>query len=314
MFLGLRTTVKPPFLARHNHKTPQWPTMKSRVAKAVGCTWARINYAYHVEPTWLEVNHFEIPVRGLPAAFHGIRIAQLTDFHCGKQIPVGYLEDALARATGEKPDLIALTGDFVHKGYRHVKAAAKLFRNLKAPLGVFAVLGNHDFAVRNALGFRRHRGLHLAITDALGEQGVTVLRNQSVRFDRNGNGLVVAGIDDLWSKEADPTAALCDQCSKTPRILLAHNPQSIELLDDHRADLVLSGHTHGGQVDWPGLGRVLLGKKAKRWAAGLYPHNGGHMYVNKGVGFGWRFRFGVRPEIAVFTLRSATESAATSGE
>jgi predicted MPP superfamily phosphohydrolase len=81
----------------------------------------------------------------------------------------------------------------------------------------------------------------------------------------------------------------------------------VEQFHDHRADLVLSGHTHGGQIDLPGLGRVLLGRRARRWAAGLYPHNGGHVYVNKGVGFGWRFRFGVRPEIAVFTLTSKPE-------
>jgi len=300
--------VKPPFLSHHEHQTPHRPAIKARVARFVGRNWARINYAYHVEPTWLEVNRIAIPVRGLPAAFHGLRIAQLTDFHCGKQIPVGYLENALALTLSEQPDVIALTGDFVHKGYRHVEAAAKLFRNLKAPLGVFAVLGNHDFAVRNAMGFRRHRRLHQVIADALTAQGVTVLRNQSVRLERNGEGLVVAGIDDLWSKEADPKAALGKQCPETPRVVLAHNPQSVELLDEHRADLVLSGHTHGGQVDWPGLGRVLLGKKAKRWAAGLYTHNDSHLYVNKGVGFGWRFRFGVRPEVAVFTLIPAKES------
>ncbi len=275
----------------------------------VGRTWARLNYAYRIEPTWLEVNRFTIPIRGLPAAFHGIRIAQLSDFHCGQQIPIGYLEDALARTQEEQPDIIALTGDFVHKGYRHVEAAAKLFRNCRAPLGVFAVLGNHDFAVRNALGWRRHRGLHQAIAAALETQGVRVLRNQSVRLERAGESLLVAGIDDLWSKEADPLAALGEQCPKTPRVVLAHNPQSVELFDDYRADLILSGHTHGGQVDWPGLGRVLLGKKAKRWAAGLYPHKSGQIYVNKGVGFGWRFRFGVRPEVAVFTLNTAPESA-----
>jgi predicted MPP superfamily phosphohydrolase len=299
--------VKPPFLAHHSSITPHRPTVKTRVARLVGHTWARVNYAYRVEPTWLEVNRIQIPVRDLPSSFHGLRIAQLTDFHCGSQIPVGYLENALTRALDEKPDLIALTGDFVHKGYRHVSAAAKLFRNLKAPLGVFAVLGNHDFAVRNALGFRRHRRLHQAIADALSSQGVTVLRNRAIRLDRNGESLVVAGIDDLWSKEADPNVALDDLSSQTPRVILAHNPQSIELLEDHRADLILSGHTHGGQVDWPGLGRVLLGKKARRWAAGLYSHSGGHLYVNKGVGFGWRFRFGVRPEIAVFTLEPATD-------
>jgi hypothetical protein len=268
----------------------------------VGRTWARVGYAYHVEPTWLEVNRIPLAVRGLPAAFGGLRVAHLTDFHCGDQIPTGYLEEALDRTRAEKPDVIALTGDFIDRGPRHVEKAAKLFRHLRAPLGVFAVLGNHDFSVHNARGVRRYPGLDRAVAEALGAEGVTVLRNRAVRFDRDGGGLVVAGIDDLWSRESDPHAALCEQCPETPRVVLAHNPQSVELFDTHRADIVLSGHTHGGQVDWPGLGRVLLGKKAKRWAAGLYPHNGGHVYVNKGVGFGWRFRFGVRPELAVFTL------------
>jgi predicted MPP superfamily phosphohydrolase len=264
-----------------------------------------VGYAYHVEPTWLEVNRIDLPVRDLTAPFHGLRIAHLTDFHCGPQIPTGYLENALERTLSEKPDLIALTGDFVHKGYQHVKSAARLFRNLRAPLGVFAVLGNHDFSVRNAMGIRRHRGLHQAITDALETEGISVLRNRAVRLERPEGGLVVAGIDDLWSRESDPHAALADQCQATPRVVLAHNPQSIDLLEAHRADVMLSGHTHGGQVNWPGLGRVLLGRKAKRWAAGLYHHNQAHLYVNKGVGFGWRFRFGVRPEVAVFTLNPA---------
>jgi uncharacterized protein len=300
--------VKPHYLQHQVHPPPPRPTVKAQVAGFVGRTWARINYAYRVEPTWLEVNRITIPIRGLPAAFQGLRVAQLTDFHCGKHIPGGYLESALQRTLDEKPDLITLTGDFVHKGYRYVEAAAKLFRNLKAPLGVFAVLGNHDFAVRNALGLRRHRGLHQAMADALGMHGIAVLRNQSIRLERNGEALIVAGIDDLWSKEADAKAALGEQCPETPRIVLAHNPQSVELFDNLRADLVLSGHTHGGQVDWPGLGRVLLRKKAKRWAAGLYQHNGAYLYVNKGVGFGWRFRFGVRPEIAIFTLELADGS------
>ena len=297
--------MKPPHLQHHTHTIPHRPNLKARVARFVGRTWARVGYAYHVEPTWLEVNRVALAVRGLPAAFHGMKIAHLTDFHCGEQIPSGYLEHALARTQAEQPDMIALTGDFVHKGYCHVAAAAKLFRHLKAPRGVFAVLGNHDFSVRNALGLRRHRGLHRAIADALSSEGVAVLRNRAVRLESDVGGLVVAGVDDLWSRESNPHAALAEQCPDTPRVVLAHNPQSVESFEHHRADLVLSGHTHGGQVDWPGLGRVLLGKKGKRWAAGLYPHNGGHVYVNKGIGFGWRFRFGVRPEIAVFTLNPA---------
>lgn len=301
--------------------TPTWPltrptTLKGRVAGLLGRNWARLGYAYHIEPTWLEVNRITLPVRGLAPEFHGLKIAHLSDFHCGSQIPKGYLEDVLARTHAERPDVIALTGDFVHKGYGHVTAAASLFRGLTAPHGVFAVLGNHDFSVRNALGIRRHRGLHRAITDALESEGVSVLRNRAVRLDRDGAGLVIAGIDDLWSREADPDAAFAEQCPDTPRVVLAHNPQAVESFGMHRADLTLSGHTHGGQINWPGLGRVLLRKNARRWAAGLYPlhahhsPSGGHLYVNKGVGFGWRFRFGVRPEVAVFTLNPVKEDPA----
>jgi predicted MPP superfamily phosphohydrolase len=271
----------------------------------VGRNWARLGYAYHVEPTWLAVNRVTLPVRRLPTALAGLRIAQLSDFHYGPHIPTGYLEDSIDRTMAEKPDLVALTGDYIDRGPDHVAAAARLFRFLRAPLGVFAVLGNHDFSVHTARGARRHPELHRRVTDALGAEGVSVLRNRSVRVEHSGAGLLIAGVDDLWSGESDPDTALAGTCTNTPRIVLAHNPQSAEQLAHHRADLVLSGHTHGGQINWPGLGRLLLAKKARRWAAGLYPLETGHLYVNTGVGFGWRFRFGVRPELAVITLQTA---------
>jgi uncharacterized protein len=278
-------------------------SLVGRFARFVGRNWARLGYAYHVEPTWLVVNRVTLPVRNLPAALAGVRIAQLSDFHYGPHIPTGYLEGAIERTAAEKPHLITLTGDYIDRGPDHVGAAAKLFRDLKAPLGVFAVLGNHDFSVHTARGTRRHPELHRRVTDALCAEGVRVLRNRSVRVEHRGAGLVVAGIDDLWSGDSDPDAALANTCTNTPRVVLAHNPQSAEQLAGHRADVVLSGHTHGGQINWPGLGRLMLGSKARRWAAGLYPLGAGHLYVNTGVGFGWRFRFGVRPELAVFTLR-----------
>jgi predicted MPP superfamily phosphohydrolase len=276
------------------------------VARFLGRNWARVGYGYHVEPTWLEINRVEVSIEGLPTAFAGLRIAHLTDFHCGPHIPAGFLEGAIERTVAEKPDIIALTGDFIHKGYHHVRAAARLFRNLTAPHGVFAVLGNHDFSVRNALGIRRHPGLHQAIADALGTGGVRVLRNEAVRLERGEQSVILAGVDDLWSRQSDPDRALNGSCPQTPRVVLAHNPQTAELFGNQRFDLMLSGHTHGGQINWPGFGRVLLGRQAKRWAAGLYPHGDAHVYVNKGIGFGWRFRFGVRPEVALFTLTPKT--------
>jgi uncharacterized protein len=281
----------------------------------VGRTWARLSYARLVEPTWLELTEWRVPVEGLPPAFEGLRIVHMSDLHVGHQLPAEYLTEALAVATAQGGDVIALTGDYIHKGYRHVEAAAEAVGRLRAPLGVYAVLGNHDFSVRNALGIRRYPGLHKAIADALTSHGARVLRNEAVHLQRDGARLCLAGLDDLWSRECDLKRALGDLSPGEPCVVLAHNPRTVELLGGHRCDLMLSGHTHGGQIDWPGLGRVTLGKKARRFAAGLYRHGHTHLYVSRGVGFGWRFRFNVRPEIAVITLeRAADPSANGNGE
>jgi predicted MPP superfamily phosphohydrolase len=278
------------------------PWATSPVARLVGRHWARWNYARRVEPLWLEENDLTIPVRDLPPALDGLTVAHLTDFHNGPQLPPEYLREVVDRTNARRPDLIALTGDYVHCGYGSVSEAAVALGRLAAPLGVFAVLGNHDFSVRNALGLRRHRGLHLAVEGALNTQGIHVLRNEGVLLNHGSAVLGVAGIDDLWSRECDPAKALNSLPAGVPRVVLAHNPRTAELFTGLRGDLMLSGHTHGGQVNWPGLGRVFLGRKARRMAAGLHQHESVPVYVNKGVGFGWRFRFGVRPEIAFLRL------------
>lgn len=284
---------------------PARGSLVGRMARFVGRNWARLGYARHVEPTYLAVNRFEVTVRGLPAALAGVRIAHLSDFHHGPHIPLGYLEGAIERAGAENPDLIALTGDYIDRGPDHVRAAAHLFRDLRAPLGVFGVLGNHDWSVHTARGRPKHPDLDRRVADALDTAGVTVLRNRAVRVEHNGAGLIVAGVDDLWSGSSDPLATFAGACDSTPRVVLAHNPQSADALAAHRADLILSGHTHGGQINWPGLGPLFLARGARRWSAGLYPLDAGHLYVNTGVGFGWRFRFNVRPELALITLKPA---------
>jgi uncharacterized protein len=271
-------------------------------ARWLGRNWARVSYGYKVEPTWLELNQLEIPVKGLPAAFAGYRIVQLTDFHCSRQVTTAYLAEAVALAGGQQADLAVLTGDFIHKGYKYVDRVADVLGGLNTPGGVYAVLGNHDFSVRNALGFRRYRKLHQAVADALQANGIRVLRNESVRLERQESELYLTGVDDLWSRVCDLDRAFAGLNPVTPRVVLAHNPRTVERLGEHRCDLMLSGHTHGGQVNWPGLGRPMLTRNGRRFAAGLYRHENTYLYVNKGVGFGFRFRFGVRPEVAVATL------------
>jgi predicted MPP superfamily phosphohydrolase len=277
---------------------------RDRLARWVGRSWARMHYAVRVEPTWLEVTRHTVPLAGLPAAFAGLRIVQLSDLHCGRGVTPAYLREAVDLALGQRPDVIALTGDFIHKGFKHIGHVAEVLSRLEAPHGVYAVLGNHDYSVRNALGIRRHPRLHQAVADALAGRGIRVLRNETVRLARGDAHLHLTGVEDLWSRACDPDRAFAGLCPSLPRVVLAHNPCTIDTLVRHRCDLMLSGHTHGGQIDLPGLGRVVLGRKGRRYAAGLYRVGAAHLYVNKGVGFGFRVRYGVRPEVAVLTLQA----------
>lgn len=280
-------------------------------ARWVGRNWARWTYATRIEPHWLELNRHDVPVRGLPQAFAGLRIVQMSDFHAGRHVPSAYLDEAVDLTLSLEPDVVVLTGDFVHKGYQHVERVAQDLGRLNAPLGVFAVLGNHDFSVRNALGIRRHPDLHEAIAAALRRRGIRILRNETHALERDGQHLYLTGVDDLWSRAMDLDRSFAGLCPHTPRVVLAHNPLTIERLGDRRCDLMLSGHTHGGQVKLPGIGRVALGPKGRRFAAGMYSVGNSALYVNKGVGCGLRIRYGVRPEVALLTLTPSAPIATT---
>jgi uncharacterized protein len=276
---------------------------RGQLARWLGCGWARVHYATRVEPTWLELTQHQVPVAGLPPSFAGMRVVQLSDFHCSRHVTASYLSEAVALAQAQTPDLIVLTGDFIHKGFKYVQRVASVLGQLNAPEGVYAVLGNHDFSVRNALGIRRHKHLHQAMADALESHGIRVLRNETVQVTRGEHALHLTGLDDLWSRVCNIDQAFADSGSSEPRLVLAHNPCTIEHLGERRCDLMLSGHTHGGQVNLPGLGRVTLSRNGKRFAAGMYRVDDRYLYVNKGVGFGIRVRYNVRPEVALLTLQ-----------
>lgn len=278
---------------------------RSTLTGWIGRGLARLSYGYFIEPVWLEANRLELAFPDLDPALLGLRILHLTDFHMGSQVPATHVRQAIERARRESFDLVALTGDFVHSGFRHVPTIAQLVGRLKAPLGVYAVLGNHDYGVRRTVAVQRHRSRSLpaAVGRALEDVGVRVLHNEHVSIDRNGGTFAVAGVADLWSREADLPRALEGIDPSTPRIVLAHNPVCLEQLGGRRCDLMLSGHTHGGQVHVPGMGPAILSPKMRDFAAGLYRHESGYLYVNKGIGYTLRFRFKTRPEIAVLTFR-----------
>src|SRR6267378_8481447 len=108
---------------------------RRRWARWIGRGWARVHYGYSVEPTWLELNQCDIPVANLPPAFHGVRIVQLSDFHCSRQVSTTYLNEAVTLAQDQEPDVVVLTGDFIHRGYKYVDRVADTLSRLTAPLG-----------------------------------------------------------------------------------------------------------------------------------------------------------------------------------
>jgi predicted MPP superfamily phosphohydrolase len=150
--------------------------------------------------------------------------------------------------------------------------------------------------------------LYQSITDSLNQHGIRVLHNELLTVELNGVQYQISGVDDLWSRRCRPDVAMQYLDPALPHVMLAHHPRTIELLAGRRCDLMLSGHTHGGQVHLQRYGSVTLGKKMKRYAAGLYTHGHSRLYENKGVGFGLKIRYNRRPEIAVFDLVPSTDA------
>ncbi len=173
-----------------------------------------------------------------------MRIVQISDIHHGLFLPQEWLSEAVRQANRLNPDVIALTGDFITYSRRNIVPAAVLMGRLRARYGVYAVLGNHDFRVDAD-----------AVTSALGRQRIEVLRNRHVSLWFGGESVYLAGVDD-YGYGADLRRAMRGVPREAASILLAHNPRLIGLASRNGVSLVLSGHTHGGQVNLPLLGTV----------------------------------------------------------
>jgi predicted MPP superfamily phosphohydrolase len=228
------------------------------------------------------VNQERIWLDPLPSAFSGLRIVQISDIHHGLFLPKEWLSEAVQQANRLHPDIIALTGDFVTYSRRNIGPAAEILGRLRARFGVFAVLGNHDFRVDAN-----------AITLALRRQRIDVLRNRHISLGFGGACLYLAGVDD-YGYGADLRRAVRGIPSDAATILLAHNPRIIRLASRHRVSLVLSGHTHGGQVNIPLLG-TIYGRSPERlrYKIGWDRLGTTQIYVSRGIGtivLPWRLR------------------------
>ncbi len=241
-----------------------------------------------------EITETDIFLDRLPAAYDDLRVVHLTDIHHSLYTPIEDVERAVYLANQLRPDLVALTGDYVTLSTSFIWPVAQALGKLRAGLGVFAVLGNHDFSADAP-----------EMTRALRAQRIQVLRNSRIALRRRSNLLWIAGVDDLWWRAADFNAALHGVPAHDPKILLCHNPIGIREAADHGVDLVLSGHTHGGQVKLPVVGTVFgRSKLGERFVEGWNRLDGTQIYISRGIGKVLvPVRLGCPPEIACLRLR-----------
>jgi uncharacterized protein len=261
-------------------------------------------YGVVVRRRWVRVRTLEISVPGLGSAFEGYRIAQLSDLHIGGLGPRRRAARWVKRANALDVDLVALTGDYVTSGTAFHHDIAAVLCELRARDGVFAVLGNHDYF-----------GEGEPMISMLREGTVTVLRNEHRTISRGDDRLVVAGVDDTYTRRADIARALRGREPGLPVVALAHDPQLFTELARCGVALVLSGHTHWGQLALPfAAERVNLSRLSYRYHAGLYSSGASTLYINPGLGTtGPPVRLGAPPEITVLRLHRAEAPSSTVG-
>jgi len=258
-------------------------------------------YAGEIERHWADVREVKIRLGNLPEAFRGFRIAHMADFHYGEYSEPTFIRSVVRRVNALRPDMIALTGDFVSSGpmVRRISVdfayhCADLLERLECPRR-FASMGNHDVLVGR-----------LDVTDALASRGIPVLHNDAVPIEKDGARIWLAGVaDTIVGTDADLSAAIPRgrKAASEPLILMAHEPDYADQVVGSGVDLMLSGHTHGGQVRIPFLPPMNLPPMGRKYVEGHFSLGGLQLYVTRGIGtVGVPFRFRCPPEITLITL------------
>ena len=244
------------------------------------------------EPFMLAIERQEIYLRRLPKSLDRLRIVHLSDFHYGPLTNSKHLERAVKAANDLRADLIALTGDYISHDRSYAAPCAELVGRLRARHGVYAVLGNHDHWTDAAL-----------ITDLFRAEGIGVLVNQGMRVDLHTASFWLAGVDDKMVGLEDLPLALAGSHDDELKLVLAHNPIILRRAARARVDLVLSGHTHGGQVTLRSE-KSRSGRPRRRMLRGLGRRAETQIYVTRGLGtVVVPIRYGCPPEVSLLELR-----------
>lgn len=288
-------------------RPPHRLTRRSFLALAATSLGGFALYSGEIARHAVRIENRTVHLPRLPGAFLGMRIVQISDIHYYEWTEGFYLRRVVDQVNALNPDMVVLTGDFVtygpirwpsedaHKRFalRHMPECASILSGIRCPLR-YATLGNHDMMV----------GGRYIYGDLL-NQGLPVLRNRAVPLERNGQRLWLVGLGSACARDADPQRAIPDNVlrDKEAMIVLAHEPDILPEVAKYGADLMLSGHTHGGQVCFPFLPPAFLPDYGKKYVRGWFRFGSTQLYVNRGIGaIGVPLRVNCPPEITLLTL------------
>lgn len=256
-------------------------------AALVGC------YPVLIERNIVQINRYKIPLSNLPSSFQGFTIAHLTDIHLGFLVSKSFVEGIVHRTLKLNTDAIVCTGDYVHKRntIKEIETVWPILSKLKARYGVYSVLGNHDHWADT--------GRSLYWLERTGQN----IRHKCQPIYKGKDRILIGGCGDYWGDELEIDNAFFCSDEKDCRILLSHNPDSVDTQFATPLSLVISGHTHGGQVVIPFLGAPILPVKNKNYSSGLIDTPKTKLFISRGIGWAiYPVRFNCYPEIAVLEL------------
>ncbi len=254
-------------------------------------------YSFFLERFWVETTHLNLTMAKLPKTFNSLRVVQISDLHLGYYYNVHNLESIVHRVNKLKPDLICFTGDLVHDSLDGIEKSIPALQSLQARVAKFAIFGNHDFLA----------GDPERVQATLEKGGFQFLRNSHITLTKGNHSIHIAGMDDLFGGHPDGKQTLAGIPPEAFTLLLAHEPDLADWEVPRPVDLMLSGHSHGGQIRVPFYGAIYRPDGAKHYIEGLKMFLDSDMllYVNRGIGCTFLpFRFNCRPEITVFNLYS----------
>ncbi len=254
-----------------------------------------------IEPNALGIGRHEVPL-GRPAGAAPVRLLHLSDFHASNCVSLDHIERSVRLGLTTQPDLVCLTGDFISWRWEEWERYSRILAELSRRAPTFAVLGNHDGGRWAASSVKRGYEDTSLVRAMLAQAGVQLLHNASQPVTLGGWPLTLVGLGDLWAKELDLHAAFTAVPSDRTTILLSHNPDTKEANAARPWQLMLCGHTHGGQCRIPFVGTPFAPVRDHRFVEGLHQWEQRWIHITRGVGNLHGLRFNCRPEVSLLTL------------